>query len=160
MVVRTTVCCAFCLKKQGVMQASAAQPTSRSTLPLASPRREGVGRRMLRLSFRTCMRSVGWAPASPKASVPVLVNGPIMCRGSGELAVRTPDSCLFEFRISDAWAFRLELSHPPHALIRQSLCFFLARSLVDLSGWQLVQYRRAVILEDIPRVSEWAFLLS
>lgn len=69
-------------------------------------------------------------------------------------------------------SFRLELSHPPHALIRLSLCFFLARSLVilastildrknvDLSGWQLVQCRRAVILEDIPMASEWAFLLS
>lgn len=64
---------------------------------------------------------------------------------------------------------RLELSHPPHALIRVSLCFSLARSLailasamlgrknVDLGGWQLVQRTRAVLLEDIPMASVWAF---
>lgn len=67
---------------------------------------------------------------------------------------------------------RLKLSHPPHALISVSLCFFLARSLVILastmldmknmylSGWQLVQCRRAVLLGDILMASIWAFLFS
>lgn len=36
----------------------------------------------------------------------------------------------------------------------------LDRKSVGLSGWQVVQCRRAVVLGDIPMASVWAFLFS
>lgn len=93
-----------------------------------------------------------------------------MCREVENWLPRCQTAACFGLPFLVGGPLRLELSRPPHALIRVSLCFFLARSLVilastmldrknmDWSGWQLVQCRRAVLLEDIPMASAWEFL--
>lgn len=171
MVERATVRHAFYLKRQGVMQALAPQPKSPRVWAsfLWNLQAEWVsGGAYQGSAFRS-----GVGPSQPKA--------PCYCACNHEYVVEVVNcpsrwqetAARFSFPFLMCGPLRLELSHPQHALIRLSLgFFFLARSLVilastvldrknvDLSGWQLVQCKRAVILEDIPMASVWAFLFS
>lgn len=72
------------------------------------------------LGMRHAFCRIGPSQVKSPSSLPLW---PLICPGSGELPIRTPNSCLFYFPFLVGRPLRLELSHPRPALIRLSLFF-------------------------------------